>query len=247
MLTPDELERYNRQIMINGLGEKGQAKLKKARVFIAGAGGLGSPAALYLAATGVGTIRIVDHEKVELSNLNRQILYGSEDIGQKKTDAAPDKLQRLNPDITIDAVCEMISEDKASHLTDGFDLIVDALDNLPTRYILNKTALRKNIPIFHGAVYGFEGRVTTIIPGRTACLMCLYHGLPGVGCPQVIGVTPAIIGSIQATEAIKYITGTGELLADRLLVFDGLSMTFTEFKIKKDPACQHCGHSAGKG
>ena len=247
MLTRDELERYNRQIMINGLGEEGQAKLKQARVFIAGAGGLGSPAAMYLAAAGVGTIRIVDHGNVELSNLNRQLLYWTDDIGKGKIDSAPDKLKRLNPEVTIDAIDEIITEDNVSSLTDGFDLIVDAMDNLPTRYILNKAALQKNIPLFHGAVYGFEGRATTIIPGRTACLMCLYHGLPGVGCPQVIGVTPAVIGSIQATEAIKYITGIGELLADRLLVFDGLGMTFNEFKIKKDPDCKHCGHSAGKG
>ena len=243
MLTTNELKRYDRQIIIKGFGKEGQEKLKRARVVIAGSGGLGSPSSIYLAAAGVGTIRIVDHGSVELSNLNRQVLYWDEDIGRKKVVSAIGKLKRLNPEIEIEAMEETITEANVSRLVAGFDLVVDAMDNLPTRYLLNKAAVDRNIPFFHGAVYGFEGRAMTIIPSKTACLECIYHGatIPEEKFP-VIGVTPAIIGCIQATEVIKYIVGIGELLTNRLLVYDGLNLKFTELKVKKDPNCKHCGH-----
>ena len=247
MLTVEERERYDRQIMIKWIGEDGQEKLKKARVFIAGAGGLGSPVSLYLATAGVGTIRIVDHERVELSNLNRQVLHWDEDIGKKKAASAGEKLKRLNPEVTIEAIDEVITEAKVSQLVAGFDLIVDAMDNLPTRYLLNKAAVEKNIPFFHGAVYGFEGRAMTIIPGKTACLRCVYHGIVPEEKFPVIGVTPAVIACIQATEVIKYIVGVGELLTNRLLTYDGLNIQFTEFRVKKNPSCDHCGHGRTKG
>jgi len=244
MLNQDEQEKYARQIMLKGFGITGQEKLKKARVFIAGAGGLGSSSATYLAAAGVGTLRIVDHDKVELSNLNRQVLHWPEDIGQKKVSSAKGKLKQLNPQVKIEAVKERITEANVSKLVDGCDLIVDAMDNLPTRYLLNKVAIEKNIPFFHGAVYGFEGRAMTVIPGQTACLRCVYMvAIAGEEFP-VIGVTPAVIGCIQATEVIKYLVGIGQLLANRLLVYDGLNMKFTEFKVKKDPNCPHCGKPA---
>lgn len=247
MLTAEELERYGRQIIIGGFGEEGQEKLKRTKVFIAGTGGLGSPVSIYLVAAGVGRVRIVDHDKVELSNLNRQILHWDEDIGKKKIDSASGKLKKLNQDVKIEAVEEMITEANVLQLVADFDLIVDAMDNLPARYVLNKAALERNIPFFHGAVYGFEGRAMTIIPGQTACLKCVYRGrvTPQEKFP-VIGVTPAVIGCIQATEVIKYIVGIGELLTDRLLVYDGLSLKFTEFKVKKDSNCEHCSRLAGK-
>jgi adenylyltransferase/sulfurtransferase len=228
------------------LGEEGQEKLKRAKVFIAGAGGLGSPVSIYLTAVGVGTIRVVDHQRVELSNLNRQVLHWDEDIGKRKIDSALEKLGRLNQSVKIEATEETITEANVSQLVAGFDLIVDAMDNLPARYILNKAALERNIPFFHGAVYGFEGRAMTIIPGQTACLRCLYRGVVPRDKFPVIGVTPAVIGCIQATEVIKYIVGIGELLTNRLLTFDGLHMRFTEFKVKKDPSCEHCSHLASK-
>jgi len=176
MLTEDELTRYDRQIMMKGIGKDGQEKLKKARVFVAGAGGLGSPISIYLAVAGVGTIRLADHDTIELSNLNRQILHGDGDLGKRKVDSATQKLQNMNKDITVAAVAEMITEENVSKLVGDCDLIVDATDNLPTRYVLNRAAIEKNIPFFHGAVYGFEGRATTIIPGKTACLWCIYQG-----------------------------------------------------------------------
>jgi len=247
MLTTNELERYDRQIMIEGFGEEGQEKLKRAKVIIAGSGGLGCPASIYLAAAGVGTIRIVDHDRVELSNLNRQVLHWDKDISRSKVDSAAEKLSQLNQGVKIEPMEETINEANISQLVAGFDLIVDAMDNLPTRYLLNKAAIDKNIPFFHGAVYGFEGRAMTIIPGKTACLRCVYRGLPPEEKFPVIGVTPAVIGCIQATEVIKYVVGIGKLLTNRLLVYDGLNLKFTELMVKRDPNCEHCGHLAKEG
>ena len=247
MLSAKEFERYERQIIIQGFGKEGQEKLKRAKVFIAGAGGLGSPITIYLVAAGVGTVRIVDYDTVELSNLNRQVLHWDEDIGKRKIDAALGKLKRLNQGVKVETIEETITEANVLSLVTGFDLIVDAMDNLPTRYVLNKAAVEKNIPFFHGAVYGFEGRVMTIIPGQTACLMCIYRGhIPPKEKFPVLGTTPAVIGCIQATEVIKYIVGIGELLTNRLLVYDGVNLKFTEFKVKKDSHCSHCGHLVSK-
>jgi molybdopterin/thiamine biosynthesis adenylyltransferase len=247
MLTEKDLQRYDRQIMIYGFGKEGQEKLKKAKVFLAGAGGLGSPIAIYLAAAGIGTLRIVDHDTVELHNLNRQVLHWEENIGHRKADSAAIKLMKLNQDIKVEAIPETINEENILALVGDADLIVDAMDNLPTRYLLNRTAVKKRIPFFHGAVYGFEGRAMTVLPGKTACLNCLYHGaaVPKEKFP-VIGTTPAVIGCIQATEVIKYIVGIGDLLTDRLLNYDALTMKFTEFKINRDPECEVCGKPSGK-
>jgi adenylyltransferase/sulfurtransferase len=247
MLIAKELERYDRQIMIYGFGEAGQEKLKKAKVFVAGVGGLGSPVTIYLAAAGIGTIRLADHDRVELSNLNRQVLHCEENIGGRKIDSAADKLRKFNTDIKIETIADTLTEANISQFVADSDLIVDAMDNLPTRYLLNRVAIEKGIPFFHGAVYGFEGRAMTVIPGKSACLNCLYHGatVPKEKFP-VIGVTPAVIGCIQATEVIKYLTGLGELLTNRLLNYDALRMKFTEFKINKDPACAHCGDKSGR-
>jgi adenylyltransferase/sulfurtransferase len=247
MLTSDEIERYDRQIIIQDFGIQGQEKLKKTKVLIAGAGGLGSTAAIYLTAAGIGSIRIVDHDQVELSNLNRQILHWTEDINKKKVDSAVVKLNRLNPGVKTETVCETITAANAARIVNGCDLIVDAMDNLPTRLILNQTALKCNMPFFYGAVNGLEGRVMTIIPGETACLRCLYRGPIAQQKFPVIGTTPALVGSIQATEVLKYILRMGSLLTNRLLIFDGLRLKFTEFMIKKNPLCEHCGQSTEKG
>ncbi len=244
MLTKAEKERYDRQIIIRGFGEEGQEKLKRAKVVIAGGGGLGSPSSIYLAAAGVGTIRIVDHDTVELSNLNRQILHWEKDIGRNKVDSATEKLRQLNKGVKIEAMEETINESNVSRLVAGFDVILDAMDNLTTRYLLNKAAIESHIPFIHGAVYGLEGRAMTIIPGKTACLRCVYRGVIPQERFPVIGVTPAVIGCIQATEAIKYLTGIGTLLINRLLVYEGLSMKFTELLVNRDPNCEHCGHLA---
>lgn len=246
MLTEKEKKRYDRQIMMPEIGEEGQEKLKRAKVVIAGAGGLGSPIALYLAAAGVGMIRIIDQDVVDLSNLNRQILHWDTDIGTGKVDSALNKLSKLNPDIRVEIRGETIDEESVDRLVEGCDLIVDAMDNLPTRYLLNRAAIDRNIPFFYGAVRGFEGRAMTIIPGKTACLRCMYRGpVPKEKFP-VIGIAPAVIGAIQAAEVIKYIVGVGDLLIDRLLLYDGAEQRFNEFKMKRNPHCEHCGHLTGK-
>ena len=247
MLTPNEQERYDRQIMIGEIGQKGQEKLKRSRVLIAGAGGLGSPVAIYLTAAGIGMIRMVDHDHVTLSNLNRQVLHWEEDIGRRKVDSARAKLRHLNREVEFEGLAETITESNVSKLVTGCDVIVDAMDNIPTRYILNRCAIERHIPFFHGAVNGFEGRVMTILPRETACLRCLYRGpVPQEKFP-VIGVTPAVVGSIQATEVIKYLVGMGRLLTNRLLIYDGLQASFSEFTINRNPHCDHCGSPVGKG
>ena len=244
MLDAEELKRYDRQIMIPEIGQAGQEQLKAATIFVAGAGGIGSPVTIYLAAAGVGTIRLADHDRVDLSNLNRQVLHWDEDVGRKKVGSASEKLRRLNPHVKIEAMDETITEENAKDLASGCDGIVDAMDNLATRYILNKAAIDLNIPFFHGAVRGLEGRALTVVPGKGACLRCLYRGpVPQEKFP-VLGATPAVIGCIQATEVIKYITGIGKLLINRLIVYDGLGLKFTEFKVNRNPECEHCRHVA---
>ena len=246
MLTPSERERYDRQIMIGEIGQEGQEKLKRSRVVIGGAGGLGSLIAVYLTAAGIGMIRMIDHDQVALSNLNRQILHWEEDLGRKKVDSARTKLRNLNSGVEIEAIAETITEGNVSQLVDGCDVIVDAMDNLPTRYVLNRCAIEKKIPFFHGAVNGFEGRVMTIIPGETACLRCMYRGpIPQEKFP-VVGVAPAVIGVIQATEVIKYLLEIGKLLTNRLLIYDGLKISFNEFKVERNPDCDHCGRHVRK-
>ncbi|MGA9098348.1 MAG: HesA/MoeB/ThiF family protein [Methanotrichaceae archaeon] len=239
MITDKDLRRYDRQIKL--LGIDSQEKLKDAKVFIAGAGGLGSPISVYLAAAGIGRIVLVDNDVVELSNLNRQILYWEKDVGKSKALSAEEKLREMNSDINIEAIPETLDEHNASSLVGDADLIIDAMDNFDTRYLLNKTALAKNIPFIHGAIYGFHGQATTVLPGKTACLRCIFARAPPRAAFPVVGVTPGVIGLIQATEAIKYLTGMGELLANKLLIWDGLKPSMETIDVKRDQACIDCG------
>jgi adenylyltransferase/sulfurtransferase len=243
MLSPDELKRYQRQIMIQGFGKEGQEKLKRARVFLAGAGGLGSPAAIYLTAAGIGGIRVIDSDTVDLSNLNRQVLHWTRDTGKLKVESAKRKLRALNPEVKIESINDRLTAENIDDVVKGCDAIIDAVDNLATRYLLNRTALAKKIPLFHGAVAGFEGRAMTVLPGQSACLMCLYQGVDIVVKTPVIGTSPAIIAGIQVTEVIKYLTDIGQLLTNRFLVYDGLNMRFAEINVSPDPNCKHCGCS----
>jgi molybdopterin/thiamine biosynthesis adenylyltransferase len=246
VLTPEDRQRYDRQIMIPGFGEAGQGKLKQTKVVIAGSGGLGSPAAIYLAVAGVGTLRIIDHDKVELSNLNRQVLHWDKDIGRSKVQSAAEKLSQLNGGIKIETIARTINEKNVDTMVAGFDVIIDALDNLPTRFMLNKATIDHGIPFIHGAVYGLEGRAMTIIPGKSACLRCLYQGIPPQEKFPILGTTPAVIGCIQATEAIKLITGIGMPLTNRLLIYDGSNMKFTELTVNRKKNCEHCGTEKGR-
>ncbi len=242
-LSATNLERYDRQIMLAEIGRDGQEKLLRSKILVAGAGGLGSPIAIYLAAAGIGTIKIIDNDRVTLSNLNRQIMHGDADIGKNKVDSATESLQSVCAQTTVEALSEKILKENAMELASDCDLIVDAMDNIETRYILNEAAIKNEIPFIHGAVNGFEGRATTVVPGKSACLRCMHKGpAPTPTTFPVIGVTPGVIGTIQATEAIKVILGIGTLLCNRLLVYDGLHMAWSEFKIKRNPDCDQCGH-----
>jgi molybdopterin/thiamine biosynthesis adenylyltransferase len=239
MLTEDELKRYERQISIFGKG--GQGKLKKAKVFIAGAGGLGCSILTYLTVAGVGRLRVVDNDIVALENLNRQILHWDSDIGLKKLESAAAKLKRMNPNVETEVISETITRGNIDDLVGDSDMIVDAMDNFAARYVLNRAALVRKVPFFHGAVHGFYGQATTIIPGKTACLRCIFPQPPPSAVPPVVGVTPGIIGCIQATEVLKYVLDIGSLLENRLLMWDGLSGEMNELPVERNPRCEDCG------
>lgn len=233
-----EDERYRRQAEV--VGEDGQAALARARVVIAGAGGLGSAIALYSAAAGIGQIRIVDCDTVEESNLNRQILYRTGDIGAEKVIAAAEDLRALNPGVEIEPIHTRITDETAAYLVEGADLVLDALDNYPARYALAHAAWQRGIPFLHGAVHGLYGQASTIIPGRSPCLRCIVPSPPAPGATPILGVTTGVIGSIQATEAIKHLTGLGILLTGRVLFWDGVRGDVEVLAIQGDPACPEC-------
>ena len=232
-------EKYIRQIML--FGEEGQEKLKNAKVFVAGAGGLGSPVSTYLAVAGVGKIIIADFDSVDLSNLNRQFLHHEKDIGREKIKSAEEKLLSMNPEIKVETIREKITDENAGSIVPPCDLIIDALDNFDTRHVLNRLAVERNIPLIHGAVSGYRGQATTIIPGKTPCLCCIFPSSFKKEVFPVLGTTPGVIGSIQANEAIKYLTGQGKLLENRLLLWDGLSCSFSELDVNKAENCPVCG------
>ncbi len=238
MLSDAEKIRYSRQIRL--FGEEGQEKLKRTSVFIAGAGGLGSAVSIYMAAAGFGKIRICDCDTVDISNLNRQILHTNADVGRAKAMSAYETLTGINPEIDVQALTEIISQENIGELLQGCDLIMDGMDNFPVRYILNRAALDRKVPLFHGAISGYQGQATTIIPGRTACLSCIFPRAPPASVFPALGATCGIIGSIQVAEAIKYITGTGQLLENRLLLWDGINGCLDEMAFERNSACPEC-------
>lgn len=222
-------------------GNGGQERLKKSHIFIAGAGGLGSPVSLYLAVAGVGTITIADMDTVDQTNLNRQILHTDRDIGKKKAVSAEEKLAAINPDIRINAIDSRIDEGNAARLAGNADGIVDAMDNYPARYLLNDVAIRKGIPLFHGAIRGFYGQATTIIPKKTPCLKCIFPKAPPGEVFPVVGATAGVIGTVQATEVLKYLLQSGNLLTGRLFIWDGLAGCADEISAERMPCCPACG------
>jgi molybdopterin/thiamine biosynthesis adenylyltransferase/rhodanese-related sulfurtransferase len=249
-LSPEQRDRYGRHILLPEVGEEGQQKLLGAKVLLLGAGGLGSPAALYLAAAGVGTIGIVDMDVVDASNLQRQILHNLERIGDRKVDSAKKTLTALNPDVDVVTYDVRLGADNILDIIDGYDVIVDGTDNFPTRYLLNDASLLKRIPVVHGSIFRFEGQVTVFDPYNGPCYRCLLPEPPppelAPSCSEagVLGVLPGIVGSIQAIEAIKVILDLGEPLRGRLLAYDALEETFRNFKVRRDPNCPACGENA---
>lgn len=237
-----DYSRYARQMMLRGWGEEGQKRLEKANVVVVGLGGLGSSCAIYLAVAGVGHLRLVDKDIVELSNLNRQILHWDRDIGKSKVLSAWEKLKELNGDIEVQPYPVELSEENIEEILQGADVVIDCLDDFPTRFLLNSVCVRRGLPLVHSAVFGLEGRITTIIPGKTPCLRCLYPQEPIKAEPfPVVGVAPGIMGCLEALEAIKLILTLGEPLLGRMLRLDGARARVQIFEVKRDPHCPLCG------
>lgn len=242
--TQNELLRYTRQIMIPEIGQEGQQKIKKARVFVAGVGGLGSISTYYLTAAGVGHLTIVDKDTVDYSNLNRQIIHWTDDIGEGKTVSGSRKLGNLNPNVSIKAIQAEITPENCADLVGDCSIIVDAMDNMKGRRILNATAVKMGIPYIYGGVYQLDGLATVIIPGQSPCLECIFPSQETETAsrpPGILGPAPGLIACIQSIETLKLILGFDDLLAGRLLCFCGWDMTFREFKVNKNPTCPVCG------
>ncbi len=245
--TQEQLTRYSRHFLLPEVGEEGQAKLLDARVLMVGAGGLGSPSAYYLAAAGVGTIGIIDHDVVDLSNLQRQILHTNDRIGEPKTESARKTLQGLNPDVNVIPIPERLTSENIMGIIEDYDIVVDGCDNFATRYLVNDACVMTGKPNVHGSIFQFEGQVTVFYPGNGPCYRCLYPEPPPPGmapsCAEagVLGVLPGLIGTIQAVETIKLILGKGDSLAGRLLHFNTLTMEINTLRLREDPDCPMCG------
>ncbi len=247
VLTPAQQRRYSRQVLIPEIGVEGQRRLLDAKVLLIGAGGLGSPIALYLAASGVGTIGIVDDDVVEESNLQRQVLHGVDRLGMRKADSAEMTIRALNPETTVVKHIERLGPDNVERLIGDYDVIVDGTDNFETRYALNDAAVRLRKPVVHGSIYRWDGQVTTFVPFEGPCYRCMYPTqpppelAPACSVAGVLGVLPGIVGMLQANEVFKLVLGVGETLSGRLLMLDAAGTTFDEVRVWRDPACPACG------
>jgi molybdopterin/thiamine biosynthesis adenylyltransferase/rhodanese-related sulfurtransferase len=247
VMTPDQTLRYARHTMLPEVGEDGQKRLLQAKVLCLGAGGLGSPAGYYLAAAGVGTLGIIDDDVVDASNLQRQILHATDRIGMPKVDSAAKTLTGLNPDVKVVPYKARLTSENVMDILEQYDVIVDGVDNFPTRYLLNDASLKLGKPVVHASIYRFEGQMTSFIPGQGPCYRCLYPSPPppdmAPSCQEagVLGVLPGVVGILQATEAVKIILGIGKPLAGRLVMFDALATKFREMKLRRDPTCPTCG------
>jgi molybdopterin/thiamine biosynthesis adenylyltransferase/rhodanese-related sulfurtransferase len=249
-LTQDQKERYSRHILIPEIGLEGQLKLLDAKVLLLGAGGLGSPTALYLAAAGVGTLGLVDDDVVDASNLQRQVIHNTERIGVAKTESARQTIEALNPDVEVVEHRTRFGPDNVIELLSDYDMVVDGADNFPTRYLLNDASVRLGKPVVSASILSFDGQISTFVPYEGPCYRCLYPTppppelAPSCGAAGVLGILPGIMGLLQANEVVKLVTGQGEPLVGRLLLFEALGTTFTELKVKRDPDCPICGPNA---
>jgi molybdopterin/thiamine biosynthesis adenylyltransferase len=245
-LTAEQRERYSRHLLLPEVGAEGQQKLLDAKVLLLGAGGLGSPAALYLAAAGVGTLGIVDNDDVDLSNLQRQVIHSTDRIGMSKVDSAEQTITALNPDVKVQKHALRLGADNIMDVLPGYDVVVDGLDNFPTRYLLNDASVRLGIPVVSAAILGFEGQLSVFKPYDGPCYRCLFpvpppaELAPSCGANGVLGVLPGTMGLLQATEVVKLILGQGEPLIGRLLMYDALAARVTEVKVRRDPGCPIC-------
>jgi sulfur-carrier protein adenylyltransferase/sulfurtransferase len=244
--TPEQRQRYSRHFLLPEIGEEGQQKLLDAKVLLLGAGGLGSPTALYLAAAGVGTIGLVDDDVVDVSNLQRQVIHTTDRVGMPKVDSAEQQITALNPDVKVVKHQVRLDASNIMEVIEGYDVIVDGVDNFPTRYLLNDATVRLQIPVVSASILGFDGQLSIFAPYQGPCYRCLYpvpppaELAPSCGANGVLGVLPGTMGLLQATEVIKLVVGTGEPLIGRLLLYEALSATFTELKVRRDPDCPIC-------
>ncbi|MDQ3767987.1 MAG: molybdopterin-synthase adenylyltransferase MoeB [Actinomycetota bacterium] len=251
-LTEQQRERYSRHMLMPEVGLEGQLKLLDAKVLLLGAGGLGAPAALYLAAAGVGTIGIVDDDEVDLSNLQRQVIHTTDRVGTPKVDSAQEAMNALNPDVNVVKHPVRLDASNIMEIIEGYDVIVDGADNFPTRYLLNDATVRLNIPVVSASILGFDGQLSVFKPFDGPCYRCLYpvpppaELAPSCGANGVLGVLPGTMGLLQATEVIKLVVGTGEPLIGRLLLYEALGATFTELKVRRDPECPVCSRDPGE-
>ena len=245
ILTAIQQERYARQLMLPEIGPEGQKKLLCARVLLIGAGGLGSPAALYLAAAGVGTIGLADADTVSLSNLQRQILHATPDLGRSKVESAKESLEALNPDVTVITQAQYVTEENICELIAGYDMVLDCTDNFPSKFLINDACVRARKPFAHAGIDSLQGQLITCVPGKSACFRCVFPHPPQMDIPPsaqqrpvpVLGAVAGVVGTLQAIEAIKYLTGTGELLTGRFLCFDAKAMEFYQVKLKRRDGC----------
>ena len=248
MLTAEEQERYRRHLMLPEVGLAGQERLRDSRVLVIGAGGLGSPAALYLAAAGIGTIGIADGDRVELSNLQRQIIHDSASIGRSKTASAAKRLQAINPACHVEQIPVMLDQDNLPGLLQRYDFVLDATDTLAAKFMINDLCVSQGVPFSHGGILRFQGQTMTVLPGVSPCYRCLFGELPPEedreACERdgVFGLLPGVIGTLQAAEAVKFLLGIGTLLTSRLLTFDLLGMRFREVPVAVNPCCRSCGN-----
>ncbi len=248
-LREDQIERYSRQIILPNIGGKGQEKLLNAKVLIIGAGGLGSPCALYLASAGIGTIGIVDSDKVEINNLQRQILHSNKNVGKAKVESAKERMVGINPDVKVITYNLRLTSENILDIIQDYDIIVDGSDNFPTRYLINDACVLSGRPLSHGGIFRFDGQAITILPHKSACYRCLFPEPPPPGlvpsCQEagILGAVAGIIGTVQANEVLKYILEIGNLLTGKLLVFNALDSSFRQVKVPKDPKCPVCGEN----
>ncbi len=240
-LSQQEQERYQRQVSLEEWGEEAQEAIKGSRVLVAGLGGLGSPVSLYLAAAGIGSLLLWDRDEVALSNLNRQILYSTDDLGREKSPSAAGRLSRLNPNIKVEGVSTDIDPESLERIARRVDLIVDCLDSMSTRFVLNRFAVSHNIPLVHGGVHGTNGQVTLIPPGGRPCLECIFSGMEDKSGVPVLGAAVGVVGSMEALEALKVLGGYGRTLAGRLLICEGFSARYQEIELASNPQCPVCG------
>ncbi|MBI4523844.1 MAG: HesA/MoeB/ThiF family protein [Deltaproteobacteria bacterium] len=253
-LTQEQIERYSRQIMIPDLGGKGQIRLRQGSVLVVGAGGLGSPATFYLVAAGIGHLGIVDSDRVELSNLQRQILHATPDLGREKVESAKEKLRRLNPEVEISTYAVRLDDKNARQILSGYDFIIDGSDNFETKFLVNDVAVNLGKAFSHAGIVRFQGQTMTVLPGQSACYRCVFREPPPPGeilnCQQagVLGALAGTIASIQATEAIKFLIGMDEeLLTDRLLIYDAKTIKFRTVEVRRNPQCVACGEASDPG